>query len=411
MLQKPRGTRDFLPDEMEKRRYIEGIMREISRRWGYREVCTPEFEELELFTIRSGEGIIQEMYVFEDKGGRKLALRPELTAPVLRLYVNEGRSLSKPLRWCYFSDCFRYERPQKGRYRQFWQFGVELIGADTAMSDAEPVMLAGDILENTGLPFDMHVGHLSFVKKLLEGVDPSMQRAIRMCLDKKDFTALDNLLETNGLPGLLESLVGLVESRTLAEAFEITGDIPEKSRIEEVFSILDTSGIPYTLNTGIARGLDYYTGIVFEAFAENLGAENQIMGGGTYRLAHLFGGEDTPSSGFAIGFDRVMVALGEIPAGKDLVVGVVTTPGSRNWALEVAQAFRSAGIRTETDLSGKGIGAQIAQVSRHADFAVIIGAREAECRGVTLKDLRSGRQNEMTVDEAVAEVNRCGACR
>jgi histidyl-tRNA synthetase len=411
MLQKPRGTRDFLPDEMEKRRYIEGIMREISRRWGYREVCTPEFEELELFTVRSGEGIIQEMYVFEDKGGRKLALRPELTAPVLRLYVNEGRSLSKPLRWCYFSDCFRYERPQKGRYRQFWQFGVELIGADTAMSDAEPVMLAGDILKNTGLHFDMHVGHLSFVKKLLEGVEPSMQRAIRMCLDKKDFPALKQLLESNGLPELLESLIALVESRTLTEAFEITGDIPEKSRIEEVFSILDTSGISYTLNTGIARGLDYYTGIVFEAFAENLGAENQIMGGGTYRLAHLFGGEDTPSSGFAIGFDRVMVALGEVPAGKDLVVGVVTTPASRKWALEVVQAFRNAGIRTENDLSGKGIGAQIAQVSRHADFAVIIGAREAEFGRVTLKDLRSGRQNEMTVDEAVAEVNRCGACR
>jgi histidyl-tRNA synthetase len=411
MLQKPRGTRDFLPDEMEKRRYIEGIMRETSRRWGYREVCTPEFEELELFTIRSGEGIIQEMYVFEDKGGRKLALRPELTAPVLRIYVNEGRSLSKPLRWCYFSDCFRYERPQKGRYRQFWQFGVELIGADTAMSDAEPVMLAGDILKNTGLPCDMHVGHLSFVKKLLEGVDPSMQRAIRMCLDKKDFAALEHLLETNGFSELKESLIALVESRSLAEVFEITGDIPEKSRIEEVFSILDSSGIPYTLNTGIARGLDYYTGIVFEAFAENLGAENQIMGGGTYRLAHLFGGEDTPSSGFAIGFDRVMVALGEIPAGRDPGVGLVIAPGSRKWALEVAQAFRNSGIRAETDLSGKGIGAQMAQVSRHADFAVIIGAREAECRGVTLKNLQSGLQNEMTVDDAVAEVKRCGACR
>ena len=131
MLQKPRGTRDFLPDEMEERRDIEGSMREIGRRWGYREVCTPEFEELELFTIRSGEGIVQEMYVFEDKGGRMMALRPELTAPVLRMYVNEGRTLPKPLRWYYFADCFRYERPQKGRYRQFWQFGVELIGADS----------------------------------------------------------------------------------------------------------------------------------------------------------------------------------------------------------------------------------------------------------------------------------------
>ncbi len=139
MLQKPRGgTRDFLPDEMERRRLIERRMREAARRWGgYREVCTPDFENLELFTMKSGEGIIQEMYVFEDKGGRQLTLRPEVTAAVLRMYVNEGKVLPKPIRWCYFADCFRYERPQKGRYRQFWQFGVELIGgADTPSADA-----------------------------------------------------------------------------------------------------------------------------------------------------------------------------------------------------------------------------------------------------------------------------------
>ncbi|WP_243671111.1 ATP phosphoribosyltransferase regulatory subunit [Methanoculleus chikugoensis] len=123
---------------MERRRLIERRMREAARRWGgYREVCTPDFENLELFTMKSGEGIIQEMYVFEDKGGRQLTLRPEVTAAVLRMYVNEGKVLPKPIRWCYFADCFRYERPQKGRYRQFWQFGVELIGgADTPSADA-----------------------------------------------------------------------------------------------------------------------------------------------------------------------------------------------------------------------------------------------------------------------------------
>jgi len=145
MLQKPRGTRDFLPDEMERRRLIERRMREAARRWGYREVSTPDFEHLELFTMKSGEGIIQEMYVFEDKGGRQMTLRPEVTAAVLRMYVNEGKVLPKPIRWCYFADCFRYERPQKGRYRQFWQFGVELIGADTPSADAEVVMLADDV--------------------------------------------------------------------------------------------------------------------------------------------------------------------------------------------------------------------------------------------------------------------------
>ena len=131
----------MLPDEMERRREIEARMRAKARTWGYREVATPTFEELDLFTIRSGEGIIGEMYVFEDKGGRSLALRPELTAPVLRMFVNEGRSLTKPIKWCYFADCYRYERPQKGRYRQFWQFGIELIGVDSAMADAEVIMV------------------------------------------------------------------------------------------------------------------------------------------------------------------------------------------------------------------------------------------------------------------------------
>ena len=142
MLQKPRGTRDFLPDEMEARRAVEMRLREGARRWGYREVATPVFEELELFTLRSGEGIVEEMYVFEDKGGRKMALRPEITAPVLRMYVNEARVCAKTAPLVLFCRLLPVRAPQKGRYRQFWQFGVELIGADSAIADAEVIMLA-----------------------------------------------------------------------------------------------------------------------------------------------------------------------------------------------------------------------------------------------------------------------------
>ena len=404
MLQKPRGTRDFLPDEMERRRMVEAGLREAARRWGYREVCTPEFEELELFTLRSGEGIIQEMYVFEDKGGRSLALRPELTAPVLRMYVNEGKTLKKPLRWFYFADCFRYERPQKGRYRQFWQFGAELIGADSATAEAEAVMLGSDLLKATGVTFDLQVGHLSLMRSLVSKLVPDEQRRIRMYLDKKDRTGLAEYLEGLGMRDLEESLVALIEARSLEEALEITGPIPDAHKIGEVFSMLDASGISYTLNAGIARGLDYYTGTVFEAFAENLGAENQILGGGSYRLAHLFGGEDTPSCGFAIGFDRVMVALGEIPVPKHLVAGVAHTPEGRNFALLVAARFREAGIRTDLDLSEKGIGAQLSNIARYADYALIIGEKEAEQCRVTIKNLSSGEQKTVPLETAVAEV-------
>lgn len=411
MLQKPRGTRDFLPDEMDARREIEMRLREGARVWGYREVSTPVFEELELFTIRSGEGIVGEMYVFEDKGSRKMALRPEVTAPVLRMYVNEAKVWPKPLRWCYFADCFRYERPQKGRYRQFWQFGVEQIGADSAMADAEVIMLASDLLERSGVTFTLQIGHLAFMRQLLAGIEPGIQRRVRQFLDKKEYEDLTAFLEEQGNGNLACQLTGLVESRDPGEAFEICGEIPEKDRILEIFGLLDQAGVRYTLNAGIARGLDYYTGMVFEGFAENLGAENQILGGGVYRLAHLFGGDDVPSCGFAIGFDRVMVSLGELPRKPELVVAIVHTAEGRKRAISVAQSFRNAGIRTEIDLTGRAIGPQIAHASKFADYAVIIGGREAESGRVTVKDLRSGSQKDLGLDEAVAEVTGSVACR
>ncbi len=409
MLQKPRGTRDFLPDEMEARRGVEWRLREVARRWGYREVCTPEFEDLDLFTMRSGEGIIEEMYVFEDKGGRKLALRPEITAAVIRMYINEASVAPKPIRWCYFADCFRYERPQKGRYRQFWQFGSELIGADTALADAEAISLASQMLDATGVTYDLKVGHLSFMKTLLKEIDPKSQRRIMAHLDKKDFDGLRCTLESMIKPDLGESLRALVECRDLLDAFDIVGNVPEKERIEQMVGILDASKIKYALNFGIARGLDYYTGMVFEGFAQNLGAENQILGGGAYRLAHLFGGEDTPSCGFAIGFDRVMVSLGESVRRKDTVVGVVCTSEGRKRAIEVAMAFRNAGVRTEMDLMERGLGAQISHASKTAAFVVVIGAREAESGHVTLKNLQSGEQKITDLASALAEVEAYGA--
>jgi histidyl-tRNA synthetase len=410
MIQKPRGTRDFLPDEMEARRSTEAKMREAVRRFGYREVCTPEFEDLELFTLRSGEGIMQEMYVFEDKGGRKLALRPEITAAVIRMYINEAKVAPKPLRWCYFADCFRYERPQKGRYRQFWQFGAELIGADTAMADAEVIMLASEALNATGVTWDLKVGHLAFMRNLLAGLEPAAQRRVMAHLDKKDFEGLAATLEGMGKSGLNNALTALVECRTLERAFEIAGAIPEKERVEQTMAILDAAGVKYSLNFGIARGLDYYTGMVFEGFAHNLGAENQILGGGAYRLAHLFGGDDVASCGFAIGFDRVMVSLGDAAPAKDTVAAIICTDEGRTFALAVARQFRAAGIRAEMDLMGRGLGAQLARAAKVADFAVVIGKREADAGQVTVKDLHSGEQKTLDVAAAVAEVKAYRSC-
>ncbi|MDT8358619.1 MAG: ATP phosphoribosyltransferase regulatory subunit, partial [Methanomicrobiaceae archaeon] len=302
------------------------------------------------------------------------------------------------------ADCFRYERPQKGRYRQFWQFGAELIGADTAAADAEVVLLAGEVLGATGVSFATHVGHLAPMRRMLSDFDPAMQRRVMAFLDKRDMGGLADTLRALGQADLSDDLSALAASRELSEVFEITGPIPEQARIEETFALLDAAGMEYVPDFGIARGLDYYTGMVFECFAPNLGAENQVLGGGAYRLAHLFGGEDVPSAGFAIGFDRVAVSLGEFSLPRGPVVAVLYTPEARDYAFAIARAFRDAGIRTELNLSEKGIGAQMKHAGREMDYAVIAGERESASGTVTLRNLSSGEQKECTLSEAVAEV-------
>lgn len=404
MLQKPRGTRDFLPEEMEQRREIEMRMRSVAQNWGYREICTPTFETQELYTIRSGEGIINEMYVFEDKGGRKLALRPEGTAAVLRMYVNEAKVLSKPVRWCYLSDCYRYERPQKGRYRQFWQFGAEQIGADTPAGEAEIILLAYEILKATGVRFTFHIGHLAPMKHLLSDLSDVHRKDIMALLDKKNFDGLQKYLEEINAESLFASLKSLLECRTIDEALKICGDMPDKERMCELIKILDSQNIEYRLNLGIVRGLDYYTGMVFEGFADNLGAENQIIGGGSYRLAHLFGGEDVASCGFGIGFDRVMVSIGDFNPQKPPLVSVVYTPDVSDFSFSIAKIFREAGITTELNLLERGIGAQMKHAAKTADYAVVIGKREAESGKITLKDMKSGEQKELLADSAISVI-------
>lgn len=405
MIQKPRGTRDFLPEEMSQRRFIENKMRAVAASFGYGEVVTPMFEEQELFTLKSGDGIIGEMYAFEDKGGRKIALRPEITAAVSRAYVNEAQVAPKPLRWFYFAECFRYERPQKGRYRQFWQFGCELIGADSAEADAEIISLAYELLKSSGVRFVLKIGHLKPMKSVLSKLDEISQKKVMAALDKRDMEILKNTLDSIESPELYEPLEKLINAESLSEVFAASGDIEEKDRIIKTFELLDAMGIPYQLNFGIARGLDYYTGMVFEGFADNLGAENQILGGGVYRLAHLFGGKDTPSCGFAIGFDRVMVSLGEIIPNPKPIAAVISTPESRKAAYTAAAKFRESGITAVMDVMDRGFGAQISSaVKSGASYAVIIGEREADAGTVTLKNLSSSEQKEMKIQDAVLEV-------
>jgi histidyl-tRNA synthetase len=407
-LQKPRGTRDFLPEEMLRRRYIEYKLREVATRWGYGEIKTPTFENIELFTLKSGDGILGEIYNFKDKGDREIALRPELTAPVVRMYVEELQKSPKPLKFFYFDNCFRYERPQKGRFREFFQFGVEIIGSARPESDAEVIVLAAEMLKIAGVKGDLHIGHIGIVRTLLKDIQPEYQGKIMRLVDKKDDKGLEDFLDQINAPddirGKLFRLIGLRGENAMHEAQELVGDIEALTQFKTLLALLDVYGVEYQVDIGIARGLDYYTGMVFEIYCEGLGAQNQVCGGGSYRLAQLFGGEDTPSTGYAIGFDRIMEICESKPQVTKLIV-VVSFEDTRKEAITIAQKLRMH-ISTYLDVMGRKFKDQIAYANTiGASHVVIVGKNELDAGKVALKDMSTGEQELLSVEEVVKKLS------
>ncbi len=404
-IERPRGTRDFLPDEMEKRREIERIMRRTAENYGYREINTPTFEHLDLFTIKSGEDIIQEIYAFKDKSGRDLALRPELTAPVMRMFVNECSVMPRPLRFYYFSNCFRYENPQKGRYREFWQFGVELIGSDSYLADLEVIVLAYNIMKNLNLDFTLNIGHVGLLRKLLEDVDEARYHKIMRMIDKNDLEGLERYLSSEGLEGYFDPIKDLIGLKGGMEVIDSAREvIPEFdfSHLENLSKGLEKLEVEYNLDLSIVRGLDYYTGVVFEAFAKKgLGAQNQICGGGSYRLTHLFGGADVPSTGFALGFDRI-AEICEIESEATKRILVAYTPGMELEALKISEMLRKSGKAVLSDVMERNLKKQLSFANTiAARYAVIVAENEFKEGKVVLRDLEKGEQVLVDIEDIV----------
>jgi histidyl-tRNA synthetase len=406
---RPRGTRDFLPANTSRRRYVESIMRDVARNWGYSEVITPTFEHLDLFTLKSGEGIVGELYNFMDKGGRAMTLRPELTAPVMRMYVNELQALPKPLKLFYFENCFRYERPQKGRFREFWQFGVELIGTKKPDSDAEVIALANAMLKAAGIKGDLKIGNLAVIRTILQELDSETVSKIMRLVDKKEYEGLESLLKEIDASEVLKSnlfrLIKLEGKGILPQVKEIVGNIPELESFEKTLELLDAYGVEYSLDFGIARGLDYYTGMVFEVYGEGLGAQKQVCGGGSYQLIQLFGGGDVPSTGFGIGFDRIM-EICELEPEEPKKLVLVSKPATHLEAVKLANKLREY-VPVYVDLMERNFKAQLSFANNiNADYVVIVGEKELEAGKLTLKDMESGEQDSLTLEEVIGKVSR-----
>ncbi len=408
MVQCPRGTRDFLPDELEKRRAYEGTLRNVARRFGFREIQTPIFEDAELFILRSGPNVLKELYAFKDKGDRDLALRPEMTAAVVRAFVNGMSNDPKPIKVFYFGQCFRYERPQAGRYREFFQFGAEIMGAATPETDAEAIAMASFMIKSLGLRnYKLRIGHIGVLRQRIADIGVPKERTAEVLqkLDKKLYDEARPLLADMGVSEAdMEDLFKLTET---VGGTEVLSMVPGEAGdyLREVVDYLDHMGVKdVEIDLGVVRGLDYYTGMVFEAEAPVLGAEKQICGGGSYTLSELFGGEKVFSTGFAVGFDRILLAMEKEGIeyqreGIDAYV-VAVSDDVRKDSFTVVSMLRENGISADIDIMGRKLGKAMKSASTVcARYAVIVGANELSRKAVTLRNMETGEQAEVPLDD------------
>ncbi|MCA1580351.1 MAG: histidine--tRNA ligase [Acidobacteria bacterium] len=406
-----KGTRDLLPPESEKYAAVESIARQVFGGYGYGEIRTPILESTELFSRSVGETtdiVHKEMYTFLDRKGRSLTLRPENTAGVVRAALERGIDrMPRPLRLWYAGEQFRYERPQKGRYREFRQIGAEMIGVPGSASDAEVLVMLFDFLQRLGF-IDLSVtlncvpggaGREAFADALRSHVRP---RARRLGEDDR------RRVEENPLR-LFDSKDP--ETKAVLEGAPTTVEFldPEAaSHYAEVKEFLRESGIPFTESPALVRGLDYYTVTVFEVVSKSLGAQNAILGGGRYdNLFADLGGPPLPAVGFAIGEDRLVEVLpGDPREPRELWYVLPGSPEDFPYAMAVARALRSghAGAVVETDLSGRGFAKGFTRASAilagDADYpfrvsevrVVSVGSQERAEQTVKIKTLSARRE-------------------
>jgi len=412
MVERPRGTRDLDPAYLSRHRHVEGAFRRTAESFGFREVLPPTFESLELFHRKAGPGIEAEMYAFKDKSGRDLVLRPEFTAGVLRHYVNDLRNAPKPIKQYSMGPVFRYEEPQKGRYREFWQYSCEAIGGAPLDADAETVALAVQSIRNAGVrQTETRIGHIGMLRAFLK-VDREAQARILHALDKRNFGKLHEELDAGGLldvEGTLRELIGIRGGpEALAKASDLLGGVGSEGfeHLRRVRDRLAAYGIRdgVVFDMGIIRGLAYYTGMVFQIHSPNLGAEDQVCGGGSYALAELFGGDPIFSTGFAIGTDRIVLASEvegvAVPPPKLDAYVIPIGDSVRTRAFEIAANLRATGLTIDIDLVGRGPSKNLDYANAiGARWAVLVGEKELANGKVALRNMEAGEQREVAVDE------------
>ena len=406
-LKRPRGTNDFLGDKVKLMTKLEETVRDVCKSFGINEIRTPMFEYTELFQRGVGEttDIVQkEMFTFEDRGGRSLTLKPEGTAGAARAFIENGLySEAQPTKLFYVTPCFRNERPQAGRYKQFHQFGVEMYGTYDASADAEVISLVYEIFQRLGLKnVRLKINSLGSnecrkkYNKVLK--DYIGDRLEHLCDDCKS--------RFEKIPLIVLDCKNKNCKEVLADAPAVLDILDEEcaAHFEKLKASLEAMGIPYEVDKGIVRGLDYYTRTVFEFVSDEIGAQGTICGGGRYdNLVEECGGSPMGAVGFAMGLERIMLVLeaqglNEVDSNNPLIyIGSIGEKGALK-AQEIGYDLRKAGIHAEYDTVGRSVKAQMKYADKiGAIYNVVLGDDEIANDKVRLKNMLNGEQREITL--------------
>ena len=415
-----RGMRDLLGEEAQAFTFIIARARETAAIYGYKEVITPVVESFELLSAKSGEEIRQRMFIFKDLGEHQVALRPEFTASIARLATTALKNEPKPLRLFSAGTVYRYDEPQRGRYREFWQSNFELTGSSRPEADAEIVLLTNTFLKSLGLQgFAFKIGHIGVVRGILsqEGVDEKTQNAILQRMDKKEYEEAFKLAPSDKCREMLLGLLKLKCEDCFATIENIKRYVAGNEKataaaenLGEILKLIVESGCPVqVVEPAFARGLEYYTGMIFEVYVPQL--DIALGGGGRYdRLIELFGGNATPAVGCAHGIDRIALALQTqkvafvAERGKRVLV-LAVNKALKAEALKIAESLRQSGVAVEFEVMGRKMAKALEDADkRKVDYAVIIGERELREGAVMLRNLTKRDQTIVPIKELAQKI-------
>ena len=410
----PKGTKDILPGESEIWTSIESTIRDICKNFGYDEIRTPEFEHTDLFMRGVGDttDIVQkEMYTFSRNDKESFTLRPEGTSSVMRSFIENGMSSSpQPVKLFYIIRCFRCENPQKGRQRQFHQFGIELLGAKSAMADAEVILIADTLIKKLGIEnISLRINSVGcptcrakYYETLREYIKES---ELNLCND------CSNRLEKNPMR-VFDCKNDNCKTR-LVTAPRMIDELCEdcNTHFSEVKNYLEASSVEFEVDPNIVRGLDYYTNTAFEFISNDLGAQATMCGGGRYDgLCETFGGDKTAGVGFGMGMERLMMILeaqGKLPDTKkktDLYIASLGNDANK-LSIRIASILRNSSYNIQTDLLGRSLKAQLKYADKiNARFVLIMGENEIENKILILRNMQTKEQHEISINDAPNEI-------